>query len=367
MCLSKQILSRVPSYLASGYTRYYPISCGKCIECLKRDQKEWCFRMLQEYEVTRTGVFVTLTYNDADLPTNSDGIGTLCYRDVQLFLKRLRKAYVNVKSINDFDNLRYWVCGEYGKRTGRPHYHLIIYGLKRKYWYLINKCWCHGFIYLGYNFNEKCVNYVSKYVSKLGVVKNTSGIIGSDKWCDDRNISRCFRHMSLGIGKRYFENKANVKYHLNFTEKPINKFSFICFVDGKKMYSTPILISHRISNNGDVLDFVLPRYYRRKIFEENCLVDFGRDKYMRDYKDYCYKIMCESVFEGGEDENFWRNGLVFRNERSFDEIVSKENRELINVQKTMLDKFDYSDLSQKDLFSSCVVSQVKNKVPIICI
>lgn len=365
MCLSKKILSKVPSYLASGYTRYYPVSCGKCIECLKRDQKEWCFRMLQEYENTRSGVFVTLTYNDAYLPINSEGFGSLCYRDVQLFMKRLRKSYNNERSNSDFDNLRFWCCGEYGKRTGRPHYHLIIYGLKRKYWHLINKSWQHGFIYLGYNFNEKCINYVSKYVSKLGIVKNTSGIVGSDKWCDDRNVCRCFRHMSLGLGRKYVENRELINYHLNITDKPINNYSFVCFVNGKRKYSTPILECNRVSEKGDIIKFSLPRYYRRKIFEENNFVDFGKDKYMRDYKDYCYKIMCSSMFVNGDSEDFWKDGLSMVNSRSFDEIVSKENKELVKLQKSMLDKFDYSDLSQFELEKNSIECRIKDRVPIL--
>jgi hypothetical protein len=42
-------------------------------------------------------------------------------RDLQLFFKRLRKAYPDVK-------LRYFACGKYGEQFARPHYHVILFG-----------------------------------------------------------------------------------------------------------------------------------------------------------------------------------------------------------------------------------------------
>lgn len=56
-----------------------------------------------------------MTYDDNNLPKS----GTLRKRDVQLFLKKLRKAGFKV---------RYFAVGEYGDQTWRPHYHLAIFG-----------------------------------------------------------------------------------------------------------------------------------------------------------------------------------------------------------------------------------------------
>ena len=41
-------------------------------------------------------------------------------REFQLFMKRLRKR---------FSNVRYFMCGEYGDLFKRPHYHAILFGL----------------------------------------------------------------------------------------------------------------------------------------------------------------------------------------------------------------------------------------------
>lgn len=57
----------------------------------------------------------TLTYDDEHLPANKD----LQHRDVQLYLKRLRKKGYK---------FRYYGCGEYGETTKRPHYHICMFG-----------------------------------------------------------------------------------------------------------------------------------------------------------------------------------------------------------------------------------------------
>lgn len=107
------------------------IPCGQCLGCRLDYSRDWATRCMLELEDHDAAWFVTLTYNDNHLPLSfySDprsGLAfpaaTLCKRDVQLFFKRLRKAYPN-------DNIRYYGCGEYGPENFRPHYHFIIYGL----------------------------------------------------------------------------------------------------------------------------------------------------------------------------------------------------------------------------------------------
>lgn len=92
------------------------VSCGKCLECLSKYSTEWAFRIYLESQQYDECIFLTLTYNSENLPEN----GTLCRRDVQLFIKRLRSA-ISPKKI------RFFYCGEYGSKRKRPHYHIIIF------------------------------------------------------------------------------------------------------------------------------------------------------------------------------------------------------------------------------------------------
>lgn len=64
--------------------------------------------------------FVTLTYDDAHIPQG----GTLHYPDVQRFFYRLRDFLKR----NGRPRFRYFVCGEYGEQTFRPHYHALLFG-----------------------------------------------------------------------------------------------------------------------------------------------------------------------------------------------------------------------------------------------
>lgn len=71
---------------------------------------------------------VTLTYDDEHLPLNSDGIPTLQYSDVQSWMKNFRN--VQTRQYNDFTPIRFICACEYGAKTERPHYHLILWGYK---------------------------------------------------------------------------------------------------------------------------------------------------------------------------------------------------------------------------------------------
>lgn len=92
------------------------VPCGKCAFCIKKAIDAWCLRLGHEMEVSTSAFFITLTYNDEHLPPNAE----LSKRDLQLFIKRLRK-------INP--GIRYFAVGEYGSEKGRPHYHAVIFNL----------------------------------------------------------------------------------------------------------------------------------------------------------------------------------------------------------------------------------------------
>lgn len=147
----------------SAHEIYAP--CGKCPLCLKRRKRDIVTRIYHEFRANSPGWFVTLTYNQDSLRSPS-----LIKSDVQKFLKRLRKR---------IGSFRYVVCGEYGSKNLRPHFHLILFGVdfpdivfhehRGKYDLYrsptIEKAWQFGFSTLSH-FDYANARYVASYVIK---------------------------------------------------------------------------------------------------------------------------------------------------------------------------------------------------------
>lgn len=147
-----------------------PVSlpCGQCIGCRLEYSRQWASRIMLEASTHEFNSFVTLTYNEDNLPYPP----SLDHRHIQKFLKRLRKRLPG-------QNLRYYMAGEYGSDTFRPHYHICLFG-----WDFPDKClfsrkndnnlytsdflntlWPYGFSSVGALTFESAA-YVARYVTK---------------------------------------------------------------------------------------------------------------------------------------------------------------------------------------------------------
>lgn len=93
------------------------LPCGRCAGCKLERSRQWAVRCVHEAQMHTFNCAITLTYSDEHLPGPS-----LVYEDFQLFLKRLRKHYPP-------RSIRYFGCGEYGERRGRPHFHALLFGV----------------------------------------------------------------------------------------------------------------------------------------------------------------------------------------------------------------------------------------------
>jgi len=94
------------------------LPCGRCLGCRLEKAKEWALRCSHEASLNNNGLdnsFITCTYAPEYLPEN----GNLKKADFQKFIKRLRT--------NSGQKIRYYMCGEYGDKTNRPHYHAILF------------------------------------------------------------------------------------------------------------------------------------------------------------------------------------------------------------------------------------------------
>lgn len=116
--------------------------------------------------------FVTLTYAPEFQPFG----GTLVPRDLRLFIMRLRSRIAPKK-------LRFYACGEYGDSSGRPHYHLAIFGLGPDDEPSIRKAWEDpksklpiGHVHVG-TLTFDSAQYLAKYIQK-GLNKKGSPELG---------------------------------------------------------------------------------------------------------------------------------------------------------------------------------------------
>lgn len=189
---------------------YTTVPCGKCRECKMDFAKQWANRMVLESQDWPRNLFFTATYNNANLPINaSSGLPTLSKRDVQLFMKRLRKEFEPKK-------IRFYFAGEYGSRTHRPHYHAILFNLgledfpdrrihsynelKQPLYYspTLESIWSHGFILMS-DVTWKTCNYVARYVDKKAFLDDVPITNGEYDWEPEFSLSS--RRPGIGMRK----------------------------------------------------------------------------------------------------------------------------------------------------------------------
>lgn len=189
------------------------VPCAKCLACLSNLRNDWAFRLYQEYKHSRgSAYFVTLTYDRKNL--NLAGY-ELQKRDLQLFFKRLRKRSKKT-------GIRYFAVGEYGSKTLRPHYHILLFNSNEKD---IREAWQKGIVHIG-STTEASIMYTLKYMVQPDIRIN-----GKQK--PFRLMSRAY-----GIGGKYLTDEI-VQWHR----------------DGAKNYA---FIDDKLCR--------LPRYFRTKIW-----------------------------------------------------------------------------------------------------
>lgn len=207
------------------------VPCGKCGACLANRRAAWSFRLSEELKVSTSAVFATLTYDDRftvfDIQTR---MPTLVKRHFQLFMKLLRQKQYR----KDGTKIRFYAVGEYGSKTHRPHYHVIIYNGNLSIGDDVQKSWTvgksidRGFVHVGY-VTPATIHYITKYHVNAKIHKHPS---------DTRVKEFALMSRKPGIGANYLSNAKD--WHLG----------------NSALY---------VVNNG--FKQAMPRYYRDKIFE----------------------------------------------------------------------------------------------------
>jgi len=220
---------------------------------------------MHEAQLHERNSFITLTYNDESLATRrptweptvpytppsestvaqpNDQTRTdetpahadsLIKRDVQLFVKRLRKD----QDARGLAKIRYYLVGEYGDQTKRPHYHAAIFGEDftddRTEWRTsgdnrlyrssrLEKIWGMGHCEIGALTFESAA-YVARYIMKkvngdlaAEHYKRTDLTTGEVYWITPEFslMSRGGRKNTGGIGKEWFDKWGRDVYPHDF-------------------------------------------------------------------------------------------------------------------------------------------------------
>lgn len=197
------------------------VPCGNCAFCCATKRSDWALRLHYEGRRHLVKRFITLTYADPHLHWKN-GNSQLHKRDVQLWLKKVRRTGAKV---------RYFAVGEYGSKTYRPHYHVLLFGDVSED--VIRSSWSLGHVHIG-QVTEASVMYC------LGYIVNGKG------WKMRTKRERPFAIMSRrpGLGASYL-TPAMVLWHRSGRKN-------YAILDGTKRH--------------------LPRYYKTKIFSKIDLV-----------------------------------------------------------------------------------------------
>lgn len=225
------------------------LPCRSCIGCKTDYTKEWGLRGTLEARQYENNYFITLTYNNQNLPYNEQGLPTLCKDDITKFVNSLRKHFERLGHFG----IKYIIAGEYGSKTKRPHYHLIMFNLpltdlvtvnhkksgkikKVTYSPLIERLWAKNTTFLcpneiivaQYETIRYCVAYSFKKLKKSQT--------------DHLSVEPERIRFSKGIGLAYYlQNKDKIWDNDNLT-----------IATGKKLMST-----------------IPPKYYDRLLKKEN--------------------------------------------------------------------------------------------------
>lgn len=191
-----------------------PVPCGKCHVCLKRRRDDWTIRLTEHAKEFNYVKFLTLTYNEENAIHVGYEQTTLYKPHLKGFFKSLRKSY----------SFNYYAIGEYGTKTYRAHYHVILFSNCDIPFDILQKKWKYGNIAVS-NGNIRRLTYITKYhVNRTAYPPETEPP---------------FALMSKGIGVSYVERMRN--HHSTVENSYYSQFQF------KKS---------------------LPRYYREKLYNK---------------------------------------------------------------------------------------------------
>lgn len=281
MCLKPlHIINKSSNIPAVGGFIRLQVPCGKCQECKDQKKKDYYVRTFAEYQDLEPYVnsgqgfcyFDTLTYNNDNLP-KWNGIPCFNHEHIKLFLKRLRIS-LQRKGFDVKNNLRYFICSEFGEITKRPHYHVLFF-LRfpihvLNFYDEVRKAWEYGFNDRKYSkvINGKLkLGAVDRIVNRQNALKYVSGyVVKDDTWL------KIFNQKVDDLVAKGAEIDDKVLRSIQprfFLSKDYGK-SFLTDLSAKYHFNRDYFEKHgtiQLPDQSYILqDFKIPDYYRRKIY-----------------------------------------------------------------------------------------------------
>lgn len=159
-----------------------PIGCGNCIECRRQKSTQWRTRLMEDIKTNTNAKFITLTFSNEsilELITNYSELqkaegyaldNAIATKAVRLWLERWRKKHKK--------SLRHWLVTELGHNgTENIHLHGIVW--TNESIEEIRTSWQYGYIWPRKDttkqtyVNEKTINYIVKYITKIDTKHKT--------------------------------------------------------------------------------------------------------------------------------------------------------------------------------------------------
>lgn len=282
---NKRIYFRNDSFdYNTGVYQYTPsgieitVPCGKCIGCLLDKSRSWATRSMHEYQIQKEvygqeSCFVTLTFND-EMLHQREKPDSLNKKEFQKFIKRMRKAI----SERYNKEIRIFGCGEYGSKSFRPHYHLIIYGFnfpdrkifkyKKGIAYyrseFLESIWKPPYSEKGYGFSVigDCTFESSAYVARYCTKKIMHNY---DERLKGKEPEYIISPRKVGLGYEYFVKYYKDIFNHGYVTLPNGKTMFIptYYVNKLKDFDYDLYEEYRLKN----LTFMLEQCYKENVDE----------------------------------------------------------------------------------------------------
>ena len=271
-------------------TLLVPVGCGNCIECRKQKARSWQVRLLEDIKVNTECVFVTLTFDNhnlnnllKDVSKTGDIIDNdVCTLAVRRFLERWRWEFKK--------SVRHWLITELGHNgTERVHLHGLIFSKDIK---AIERIWKYGWVYFGSYVNERTVNYIIKYVTKVDLRnRNFKAKILCSKGIGSNYLSSINAERNLFKGKNTKESYKNKQgYELNLPIYYRNKI--YSDEEREKLWLNRLdkeirfVMGEKIDVSKDDTNYYNTLEYYQKL---NKSLGYGDDSFDWDKKMYKYK------------------------------------------------------------------------------